>query len=424
MTHVLDPDLDHRPARGSGRNFQRLWLGEGVSLLGNSTSSVLLELLAVLHLHAGAGWMGALTAAAWLPWLVVGLAAGAWVDPLSPRRVMIAADLVAAAALASIPIAWWAGVLTLWQLLAVGLSTGTASVFFRPAYVKLIPLVVPDAQLHKANSRLAGTESAAQIIGPGLAGQLARLGSAATGVLFDAASFCVSAYCLWRIRIDEAGVRSPARDGLLARIRDGVRLVAHDRYLRTFTVIGGIGNFGLTGFNVLLVLYWSRTLHLSAGAIGWLFMLGSCGGVLGAALVDVLTRRFGTGTTSTALLLVAGPASLLIGFPRDHRMIWLSVAGLTVMDACVVAGNALRGAWRQRYVPARLMARVTTTSQVINLGSMPIAALVAGWLGGAIGVRPTILALAAVFALSDVAVLLTRAGRTRELPVRCVEAGR
>jgi MFS family permease len=119
--------------------------------------------------------MGLLTAAAWLPWLLIGLPAGAWLDRLDPRAVMIIADLVAAATLASVPLGWWLGFLTLPQLLVVALLGGATTVFFRTAYVKLLPLIVPDERLETANARLFGTESAMQIAGPGLAGLLAQL---------------------------------------------------------------------------------------------------------------------------------------------------------------------------------------------------------------------------------------------------------
>jgi MFS family permease len=188
------------PPLARNRGFQLLWVGEGVSVLGNATTSVLLPLLAVLAFDAGPGWMGALAAAAWLPWLVVGLPAGAWVDGLPARGVMIAADLVSAAAYASVPVAWWLDVLTLGQLLVVALVGGVATVFFRTAYAAFLPQVVAPAQLEPANARLFGTESAMQVAGPGLGGLLAQWFSAAFGILLDALSFLVSAACLWRIR--------------------------------------------------------------------------------------------------------------------------------------------------------------------------------------------------------------------------------
>ncbi len=121
MTSTFAP-VGTAPSGSPNRNFNLLWLGEGVSVLGNATTSVLLPLLAVTGFGAGPGWMGALTAAAWLPWLVIGLPAGAWIDRLDPRRVMITADLIAAAALVTVPIAALVGLLSLPHLVIVALA--------------------------------------------------------------------------------------------------------------------------------------------------------------------------------------------------------------------------------------------------------------------------------------------------------------
>ena len=276
-----------RPRTG----FGLFWLGEGVSLLGNATSSVLISLLAVVHLHAGAGWMGALTAAAWLPWLVIGLPVGAWVDRLPPRTVMIAADLVAAGALTSIPIAWWLDALSLAQLLIVAFIGGAATVFFRPAYVKLIPLVVPDAvgtgQFPIERDGLGRPDRRS-----GLAGLLARLGSAATGILFDAPSFVVSAYCLWRIRIageESSGQPERRRAGRSERIRP-----ASDWSRRTSRPVVHHHRRTVQLRADRLQCLAGAVLDPSAAAagqeVGLLFMIGSSGGVLGA-LWSALVRR-------------------------------------------------------------------------------------------------------------------------------------
>jgi len=416
MIDAFRPGLSDPVVQPAPGAFARLWFGESVSLLGTATSAVLLQLLAVVQLHATPAWLGGLTAATWLPWLVIGLPAGAWVDRQPPRRVMIGADLLAAAALISLPISYELGTLSLWQLLIVAALTGTSAVFFRPACVKLIPLVVADSQLMQANARLNGSDSASQLIGPGLAGLLARFGST-VGIGFDALSYCVSACCLWRIRVPPTSPSAAAsRPPLRSQVGIGLRFVAHDRILRAFTVIGGLSNFGLTGFSTLLVLYWTRHLHLPAQSVGLMYCLGSAGGLGGALLVGRLSARWGSGRTSTGLLLVGGLSALLIGLPLERSLLWLSAIGLFLMDGAIVAGNALRGAWRQRYVPAAVMARVTTSSQVLNFGTMPVAAVVAGWLGGSLGPRSTILVLAGVHCTACFAVLLSPAGRVRELP--------
>ena len=378
---------------------------------------MLLPLLAVTQLHAGPGWMGLLTAAVWLPWLLIGLPAGAWLDRLDPRAVMIAADLVSAGTLATVPVAWWLGFLTLSQLLVVALLTGTATVFFRTAYTKLLPLIVTDEQLETANSRLFATESAMQVAGPGLAGLLAQLVTAAAGIILDVVGFLASALCLWRVRIERPDQSATAPvERLHTQIAEGVRTVVRDRNLRAFMIIGGVSNFGLTGYAALLVLFLIQTLQLSPGRLGLVLMIGSVGGLLGALIAPLLARRLGTGRASTVLLLIAGPSALLVGAPSEPSRAYLTSLGLLLTGAAVVAGNVIRGTWRQRYVPSHLLGRALTTVHMVNYGTMPLAGLAAGALGTQLGIRPAMLLLAAVHTVACVGVLSTQVGRRRELP--------
>ncbi len=417
-TPALEPRLaGGAPPLNRNRGFGLLWFGEGVSLLGNATTSILLPLVAVVAFDAGPGWMGLLAAAAWLPWLVIGLPAGAWVDRLPARGVMIVADLVAAASLASVPVGWALGVLTLPQLLAVALLGGACTVFFRTAYVVFLPQVVAPEQLEPANARLFGTESAMQIAGPGVGGVLAQWLSAALGLVVDAASFLVSAVCLWRIKPRYAAVPPEGpRLPLAARIAEGVRFVRSDRYLRWFVAIGGLSNFGLTGYTALLVLFLVRDLGLSPSAVGTVMMAGSSGGLVGATLATRASRRFGSGWASTGLLLLSGPPVMLIGLGERGWRLGLTVAGMFLVGAFVVAGNVVRGSWRQRYVPQALMGRVLTASQVVNFGTMPLAGVTAGWMGEHVGVRATILTMAAVHLLACLSVLRSPFWRLRHLP--------
>jgi MFS family permease len=413
------------PARGT--DFNLLWLGESVSLLGNATTSILMPVLAVTQFGAGPAWMGILTAAAWLPWLVIGLPAGAWIDRWPPRAVMLAADLVSAGAIGSVPIVWSFGSLRLAHLLVVTLIGGIAAVFFRTAYVKLLPIVVPSHQLESANARLFGTESAAQIAGPGLGGLLTQLMSAVLGLAVDALSFVVSAVCLWRIRPrgrspEKASADQLRKPGLLSEIRTGVQLVARDRHLRVLVLIGGASNFGLTGYGALLILFLVRELSLSSAAAGTMLMLGAAGGLLGAFLARPLANRLGNGRASTILMLVGGPSALLVGLPSSQRQMWVFVLGLILVGAAVEAGNVIRSAWRQRYVPAGLMGRVVTTSQVVNYGTMPLAGLVAGWLGSRLGVQATIEIMAGIHAVACWSILLSSIGRRKTLPDRTTGA--
>jgi Transmembrane secretion effector len=157
------------------RTFRLLWVGETVSQVGNAMAMVGVPLVAVTVLHASTFAVTVLTAAAWLPWLVIGLPAGAWVDRLDARRVMIACDVVSATLYASVPITAWAGVLSTGLVVVIHLLAGAASVLFMTAYQVYLPSVVTPAELVEGNTKMQGSASAAAFAGPGLAGLVAQL---------------------------------------------------------------------------------------------------------------------------------------------------------------------------------------------------------------------------------------------------------
>ena len=314
--------------------------------------------------------------------------------------------------------AWVADVLTLHHLLLVALGNGACTVFFRTAYIKLVTDVVEAPQLEQANGRLIGTESAMQVVGPGVGGLLAQALTAAGGLVLDALSFLVSAFCLWRIDAPSNGRRGLEPEPLRRRIRAGVEHVARDRYLRALTVIGGLSNFGLTGITALLVLYLVDDVGLRPSLVGVTLMAGGVGGLVGASIASRVSRRWGSGRATTWLMVASGASALLI--PLDAagwHVLWL-VSGQFLVGLFVVAGNVIRAAWRQRYVPEALMGRVITTTQMVNFGTMPWAGVAAGALGSGIGLRPTIAVMAGVHALACLSIVLTGFRPLRELPVR------
>ncbi|QIM20934.1 MFS transporter [Phycicoccus sp. HDW14] len=400
------------------RSFVLLWVGEGVSVLGAMTTTVVVPLLAVTEFGAGAGWMGLLTAAAWLPWLVVGLPAGAWVDRLDPRRVMVVADLVAAAAVGSVPVAFLLGVLGLPHLLAAALAGGACSVFFRTAYAAFVPRVVREDDLDAANGRLYGTESAMQVAGPGVGGLLVQLVGAAVAVVADVVSFLVSAACLWRIdpRTLRPAPERPERGRLRDEIADGVRIVRRDPFLRFFSLQGAASNFALTGYGALLVLFLVRDLDVRPATVGLLVSAGSVGGLLGAAVASPLAHRVGTARAMRWLQVLGGPTALLVPLAGPGPAVALVPVGVALVGVGVVGANVVRSAFRQRYTPPHLLGRTTSASSVLNFGTMPLAGLVAGWLGTALGVQPTILVMTALHAVVSLAPYVGPYRRGRDLP--------
>lgn len=398
------------------RDFRLLWLGETTSTVGTSVSRVALPLVAVVTLDASTLQVSALTGASWLPWLVVGLPAGAWVDRLPRRLVMLVCDITSLVALLTVPVAAWADLLTIWHLLVVALVLGTANVFATTAYSVYVPRIVSAEQVPKANATLQGCEAIAQVAGPGLAGLLTQLAGAVTGVVADAVSFLVSAVCLLGIGTREASAPPVRTSGLRQEIATGLRLLAADPYLRVLAVFGALTNLMLIGYQSILVLFLIRDIGASPALVGAILSAMSAGGILGAVVAPVLTRHVGSAYALLLSALCTAPFGLLIPLTAAGPRLTLVAVGGFVVGCGVVTGNVIRDSWRQIYCPRHLLGRVLVSMQVLNYGAIPVGALLAGALGSAIGLRPTLWLIVSGLALTGLVLLIGPLARNRDLP--------
>jgi MFS family permease len=408
------------------RSFRLLWIGETVSQLGNAMAVVGMPLVAVIVLHASTFVVGVLTAAGWLPWLIIGLPAGAWVDRLPARRVMIGCDVISAALYASVPVAAWAGVLSTGLVIAVQLLGGGASVLFMTAYQVYLPSLVQPGDLIEGNTKMQGSASAAAFAGPSLAGLLAQLVGAVTAVLCNALSFVVSAVCLLGARppgkpdpaTRRAGLRRVGlrRAGLRREIADGLQLVLRDPFLRQLSLFWAVANLALTGYAALLILFLVRVVGLTPGAVGLLAAIPGVGGILGALLTGRITARFGTARGLVLSTLCAVPFGLLIPLTGPGPRLAFYIAGSLLAYTGIAVGNIIIAAFRQSYSPPGMCGRVTATMRFLIFGTSPFGALLGGILGTWLGIRDAMWLLLGAAALSGT-LLLTRALTAhRDLP--------
>jgi MFS family permease len=398
------------------RDFRLLWVGETTSLLGTSVGRIAMPLVAIASLHASTFQVGLLAAAGWLPWLAIGLLAGAWVDRLPRRPVLVTCDLVSLLAYASVPLVAWAGTLTVTHLLVVAVVAGTANVFFETAFGVYLTAVLTPAELTGANARLQGSQSVTQVAGPSIGGLITQAAGAVAGMLADAVSFAVSAVCLLGVRTREPQRPARPRTSLRADIAAGLRTVLVDPYLRVLTVYGAASNLALTGYQAILVLFLVREVGLSAGVLGVVLAASSLGGVAGAALAGPLARRFGT---AHGLLLTnagAAPFALLIPLTGPGPRLGFVIVGGFVLIGGIVAGNVIKGSWRQAYVPRETLGRVTVSMQLLNYGTIPVGALLAGTLGTLLGIRPTIWIATSAVVLAAAVLLTGPVRKHRDLP--------
>lgn len=416
MTALADPGGARRRGVLRDADFRKLWAGMTVSRLGSSVAGVTTPLIALQVLDAGAFLVSLLTAAAWLPWLLIGLPAGAWIDRVARRPVLLASDLISAVLVLSVPVAAWAGVLTMAHLLAATLLLGVATVFFSVAWTAYLPAMFDKDDLVGANAALQSTESAAQVAGPAAGGLLVAAVSAVAGLVVDACSFLLSAFALWRIRRAERRPAPTARAGIRADIATGARWLIRDRYLRNQAIYGAAANLWLTGINAISVVFLVREVGVGTTTVGLLFAAVSLGGVGAATLTPLLVRRLGGARTLVACKTFGGVASVLIPFTRPGLGLLVFVAGMLGVAAGAIAGNVVSASFRQAYCPPGLLGRVLTSMQFVNYGAIPVGAVLGGALAGLAGTRDAILLMAIGYAASGLILILGPLRGHRELP--------
>jgi MFS family permease len=405
------------------RNFRLLWVGETISVTGTTMSVVVVPLLMVTVLRASTFAVASASSAATLPWLLIGLPAGAWVDRLPVRRLMIACDLVEAVVFASVPAAAWCGVLTVAQVMIVAFLAGTADVLFSTAYQVFLPRLVRPADLVEGNAKLQGSASVARIAGRGCAGLVVQVTGAAPAVLFNVVSFMVSAACLLRIREDAApplppppGPGTARRAAIRTEVHRGARFIATDPYLRPLTAYAAVSNFGYAGSMALMVIFLVRVAGFGAGSVGVLLGIVGCGGVVGAALARRLSAVTGTARALLLASLGAGGAEMLLPFASTGPRAALFVTGAALLGAGIVVGNIIAASFRQAYCPPEMLGRVVSGMRFVAFGSAPLGALLAGVLGTAIGIRNGLWILLAIDAAAGLLLLTPAIASRRDLP--------
>jgi MFS family permease len=400
------------------RDFLLLWGGQTVSDVGTAISSVVLPLIAVVSLDAGGFAVGALTAAQWVPWLLVGLPAGVWVDRSRRRVLMIACDALRAALLGSIPVAAAAGALHLGQLYLVAFGVGLANVVFQLAYQSYPPAVVPRADLPEANAKLLGSASFAQFVGPAAGGALVQAVRAPFALVADAVSYLASLVALVLIRTPEPRPETPDRPGVRAAIAEGARFVRRDPLLRTMTIAPAVSNFCFTGFEAIAVLFLVRSVHLAPATVGLLLGLVSVGSVLGALIARPVSRRIGTARAVWVSSVATAPVAVLMAATTRGAGLLFFVVGHVGLLVGILVYNVTISAFRQAYCPPEMLARVIASMRFVLFGTIPLGALTAGALASTVGVRTAVLVMLVGNVGSSVLLYASPLRTMRDLPDR------
>jgi MFS family permease len=401
-------------------DFGRVWAALSVSLLGTEITALALPLLAALTLGASALEMGVLAAAGQVPFLLFSLPAGAWIDRLPRRPVLIATDVASSLLLVSVPLAVLFGGPNFPHLVVVAFGVGTMTVVSEVAHYAYVPSLVGRERLTESNSRLQVSYSAAAAAGPGLAGVLVQLLTAPVAVLADAVSFLISAALLRSIRRPEPPPeRSDARLPMRRSIADGMRKLLGHPLLRAIIVASVPITFCTSGFLALYVLYASRELGLAPATIGLIFAAGGVGAISGAMLARRAVDRFGVGPAIIGGWVLAAAGALLVPLAAGPTVVVVVILALSKAFEGVTdtVANIHQWSLRQVVTPDHLAGRVTAGHRFAVYGAGAAGALAGGALGTALGLRPALFVCAVGALLSPLPAVFSPLRQLREQPV-------
>jgi MFS family permease len=399
--------------------FRRLWLAQTAPLAGAAVSTLALPLVAVLSLHASPFTVGLLAAMAYLPFLVLGLPVGVWIDGRLRRPLLVAGDVVRVLAWASIPLASALGTLTLGHLLVVGAVLGIVNVVTNIAGQALLPDLLGDDRLVEANAKLAIGETASDVAGPIAAGLVISWTSAPAALAVAAVTALCSLVALRRLRVEERIEVAKATRSTGA-VAEGWRLMFGDQLLSRFALWAAVYNGAQGVVTAVLLIFMTRHLGFSAALTGALFAVASATALLGSLLID---RHAETARVGPVLVLSAAVAAfsyvLLPLVPSDGGTLAIVLVGaaLAIDEAasivCVVLVQSVR-------IDPSVMGRVMASARFLTMGAIPLGTLAGGVLAELVGVRTTLAIGSGLMLLSVPIIASGEVLRLRSLPARRV----
>jgi MFS family permease len=374
------------------RDFLRLWSAQAVSAIGARITRTALPVIAVLAVDATPLGVGLLAALALGPGVVVSLATGGMIDRSRKRPILIGADLLRAAAVFSLPLAAWTGVLTMFQLYVVAALVGIGTAVFQIADNAYLPALLDKGLLVQGNSTIEATEAVAEVAGPSLAGALIQALTAPVAVVIDAIGYVISAVLLGTIRKTETPAAVEEKPSVWRDIALGFGASWRHPLIRPLLLATAATTFCNGTFLALYWFYLLKNIGLEVSTIGIIIAMGGVGSLFGAIASGPLTRRLGLGRALLLFLLAGEAAGLLI--PAASEPIWLAVVLLfahqLIGDGLSVAFSVQAVSLRQRVLPLEVLARSNAAFQAVVGGLLPLGALTAGELANRIGVRPAL----------------------------------
>ncbi|MEU6641659.1 MFS transporter [Saccharomonospora sp. NPDC046836] len=371
-----------------GPAYGRLWSATALANLGDGIRNAALPLLAAA-LTTDPVLVAGVAVAANLPWLVCGLLAGAVVDRVDRRKLIVVTDLARITLLATLIVSVALDAAALPLLYVTAFACGIGETLRDTAASTLVPQLVPSAEFDRANGRLVNAEVAGnELIGPPLGGYLFGVAMVLPFAVNNGA-LAVAVVLILALPGALTPVPAHSRSTLRADIAAGVRWLARHRQLRAVTALGAVLTLTDGAWFAILVLYVTEVLGLPSAAYGLLLAAGAVGGLAGGGLAAWVLRHTGTAVTLIGTLVLAAAAQAAMGLTTAPVVTGLALA----------AGSFAFGVWnvgavtlRQRVTAPELLGRVTSAYRTVAMGAVPVGALLGGLLADAHGLRAPLLA--------------------------------
>jgi predicted MFS family arabinose efflux permease len=392
-----------------------------ISIFGSLITSTAFPFIAIHELDAGPAELALLSLAGIVPSIVLGSVAGIWIDRISRRQVMIASDLLSAAALLTIPVAYWLDALSLIQLLAVTFVTSVGRLCFRIADRSFLPQVVGREHVEEANATLSGGSALAEAGGFSAGGLLVQVLTGPVALIFDAVSFVASALLLRKIpdRPAPLDLEGPvdARHWR-SELAEGLGFLRRSTTLLPLAASIFLMSVGIEAIGTVYFLFVNEELGFPVGALGFIFATGGIGSLIGAAMSTRITSRFGAGPAliGSLVILAIGQGSIVLATSVGLFAV-VVMLGQQLTDAFWLYYESTSMSLRQLNAPEAMLGRINGAFESIEFVGLLLGAGLGALLGEFVGLRATLVTGSALLAVAGLPLLLSPVRETRELAV-------
>jgi MFS family permease len=369
-------------------DFLKFWAGQSVSLVGTQFTVLALPLAATLLLHASPLEMGVLNSLQFLPGLILGLWFGVLLDRSRRRPIMLAANLVSALAIGTVPAVWVLGRLTMAQMFVVVFLVGSSSMVLQIGEASYVPTLVGRDRLVDANSKLQASRTSATLIGPGLAGVAIQALGAPLAMAVDAVSYLAAVAGLRSIRKPEPQAVIPPGPGLTGQVRDGLRELWRQPLVRPIMLSLAVANCFSNLSAAVYFLLFAGQRAIPPGQLGLAFTLAGVSAIAGAQVMRLLVARVGSGRIMIGSLVLFGLGGLLqltAAVSAAPLVLPFLLAGSSVRGFGLMAYNVVQQTVRQTAIPPAMLGRSQSGLLVAVWSAQALGALGGGLLGQRFG---------------------------------------